>query len=152
MLQDDSVYRNIFENMQEVLYRSDNEERITLISPAALKMFGYESMEEFIGKNISKTFYHNPSDRMPLIKELDKHGKVVNFPLVLKRKDGSTMHAKTTSYFIYDDDGNRIGVEGIIMDTSDQFIFEQALQQAADVVNNIKLGIYIYQRCCMGII
>ena len=31
------------------------------------------------------------------------------------------------------------------MDTSDQFAYEQALQQAADIVENIKLGIYIYR-------
>jgi PAS domain S-box-containing protein len=144
MLQDDKVYRNIFENMLEVLYRSDNEERITLISPAALKMFGYDRLEEIIGKNIREKFYHNPSDRIPLVNELEKHGKVVNFPLLLKRKDGSTLYAKTTSYFIFDEEGNRAGVEGIIMDTSEQFLAEQALQQASDVVNNIKLGIYIY--------
>jgi len=130
--------------MLEVLYRSDNEERITLISPAALKMFGYDRMEDFIGKNISETFYHNPSDRKPILTELEKHGKVVNYPLILKRKDRSTLHAKTTSYYIFDANGKRIGIEGIIMDTSEQFMAEQALQQAADVVNNIKLGIYIY--------
>ena len=118
MLEDDKVYRNIFENMLEVLYRSDNEERITLISPAALKMFGYDRLEEFVGKNIREAFYHNPSDRIPLVDELEKHGKVVNFPLVLKRKDGSTLYAKTTSYIIFDEEGNKAGVEGIIMDTS----------------------------------
>jgi len=102
MLQDDKVYRNIIENMLEVLYRVDNEERITLVSPAALKMFGYDRLEEFIGKKITEEFYHNPSDRIPLVNELEKLGKVVNFPLVLKRKDGSSLYAKTTSYFIFD--------------------------------------------------
>ena len=145
MLQDNQVYRNIFENMLEVLYRSDNEERITLISPAALKMFGYSRLDDFIGKNIRDVFYQNPSDRTKLVDELARNGKVVNFPLILKKKDGSILHAKTTSYLIFDTQGNQIGVEGIIMDTSDQFRAEQALQQAADIVENIKLGIYIYQ-------
>jgi PAS domain S-box-containing protein len=141
----ESVYRNIFENMLEVLYRSDNEEKITLISPAALKMFGYDHLDEFIGKKIPEVFYQNPSDRKALLKELDRNGKVINFPLILKRKDGSVLHAKTTSYLIYDNQGKQIGVEGIIMDTSDQFLAEQARQQAVDIVENIKLGIYIYQ-------
>ena len=141
----ESVYRNIFENMLEVLYRSDMEERITLISPAALKMFGYDSLDEFIGKKIPEVFYHKPSDRKALLKELDRNGKVVNFPLILRRKDGSTLHAKTTSYLLFDEKGKQTGVEGIIMDTSDQFLAEQALQQAADIVAYIKLGIYIYK-------
>ncbi len=137
-------YKNIFDNMLEVLYRSDNEGRIILISPSAVDVFGYSSTEEFLGKKIQDVFYKTPSDRKLLLDELEKYGKVVNYPLVLKKKDGSVLHAKTTSYFIFDDQGNRTGIEGIVMDTSEQFIAEQALQQAADIVHNIRVGIYIY--------
>ena len=137
-------YKNIFDNMLEVLYRSDNEGRIVLISPSAVDVFGYSSTEELLGKKISDVFYKNPLDRKVLLDEIEKHGKVVNFPLVLKRKDGTILHAKTTSYNIFDDQDNRTGIEGIIMDTSEQFIAEQALQQAADIVGHIKVGIYIY--------
>ncbi|MCK4748026.1 MAG: PAS domain S-box protein, partial [Bacteroidales bacterium] len=142
---EEKVYRNIFENMLEVLYRSDLEERVVLISPSAVKMFGYDSLNDLIGKKIPETFYKNPADRALFLNDLLKHGKVVNYPLILKKKDGSIMYAKTTSYFIYDEKGNKTGVEGIIMDTSDQFVAEQALHQAADIVNNIQLGLYIYQ-------
>jgi PAS domain S-box-containing protein len=143
--EEEAVYRNIFENMQEVLYRCDNEERITLISPSALKLFGYTSLDELIGKKIREKFYHRPSDREPLVEELERKGKIVNFPILLKRKDGSTLYARTTSYFLYDEEGRRLGVEGIIMDYSDQYLAEQALQQAADIVENINLGIFIYK-------
>jgi len=138
------IYRNIIENMREVLYRSDNSERITLISPAAAEMFGYDHPEDLIGEKISEVFYFEPSDRIPLLNELKRNGKVVNYPLTLKKKDGSKIYAKTTTYLIFDADGNQVGVEGIVMDTSEQVIAEQALQQAADIVENIKLGIYIY--------
>jgi PAS domain-containing protein len=36
---DKRIYRHIFDNMVEVLYRADNEGRITLISPSAVDMF-----------------------------------------------------------------------------------------------------------------
>jgi len=140
----EKIYRSIFDNMLEVLYRADLEERITLVSPSALKMFGYDSLEDLIGKKIREKFYQNPSDRDALLKVLAEQGRVSNYPLILKRKDGTTLYAKTTTYFIFDDDGNKIGVEGIIMDTTNQHIAEQALQQAADIVDNIKMGIYIY--------
>ena len=98
---EEKIYRSIFDNMLEVLYRADHEERITLVSPSALKMFGYDSLEDLIGKKIRETFYQNPSDRNALLKKLAEQGKVVNYPLVLKRKDGTILHAKTTSYFIF---------------------------------------------------
>ncbi|HEC44685.1 MAG TPA: PAS domain S-box protein [Bacteroides sp.] len=142
---DRKVYRNIFENMVEVLYRADNEGRITLISPSAVTMFGFSKLEDFIGRNIAETFYYKPEDRTVFLKKLDQENKVVNYPLLLKKKDGTMFHGKTTSYFIYDEECNHVGVEGIIMDTSEQFLAEQALQQAGDIVNNTQLGIYIYK-------
>ena len=145
MSEEANIFRNIIENMREVLYRSDNSERITLISPSAAEMFGYDHPDDLIGKKISEVFYHTPSDRKPLLDELKRNGKVVNFPLTLKRKDGSTLYAKTTSYLIFDEAGNQVGVEGILMDTTEQVRAEQALRQAADIVENIKLGIYIYR-------
>ncbi len=141
---DENIYRNIFENMVEVLYRSDNEEKITLISPSAINLFGYNSVNDFIGKNIPENFYHNPADREVFLEKLSQHGKVVNYPLTLKHKDGSLIYTRTTSYYIYDDKGNPIGVEGIIMDTTRQYQVEQALKQAGDIVDHIQLGIYIY--------
>lgn len=141
---DKRIYRNIFENMVEVLYRVDNEGRITLISPSAVNMFGYKSVDEFIGKNIADTFYFNPSDRQVFLEKLSVQKKLANYPLILKKKDGTMFHGKTTSYNVYNDKNEQIGVEGIIMDTSEQFLAEQALQQAADIVSNIQLGIYIY--------
>jgi PAS domain S-box-containing protein len=141
---DRRIYRHIFENMVEVLYRADNQGKITLISPSAIDMFGYGSVEELIGKNIAETFYSDPTDRDIFLDKLAELKKVVHYPLVLKKKDGSVFHCKTTSYYIYDDNHNMVGVEGIIMDTSEQFLAEQAHQQAADIVDNMQVGIYIY--------
>jgi len=141
---DERVYRHIFENMVEVLYRADNEGRITLISPSAVNMFGYDSVEDFIGKNIADTFYHDPADRRMFLEKLSEQNKVVHYPVLLKKKDGSLFHGKTTSYYIYDDECRHVGVEGIVMDTSNQLLAEQALQQSADIVNNTQLGLYIY--------
>ena len=141
---DRRIYRHFFENMVEVLYRADNQGKITLISPSAIDMFGYSSVEELIGKNIAETFYSDPTDRNVFMDKLAELKKVVHYPLVLKKKDGSDFHCKTTSYYIYDDNHNMVGVEGIIMDTSEQFLAEQALQQAADILDNMQVGIYIY--------
>ena len=142
---DENIYRNIFENMVEVLYRADINEKITLISPSAINLFGYDSVNDFIGKNIPENFYYNPADREVFLEELSQQGKVVNYPLTLKHKDGSQIYARTTSYFIHDEKGNPIGIEGIIMDTTKQYRIEQALKQAGDIVDHIQLGIYIYQ-------
>ena len=83
---DRRIYRHIFENMVEVLYRADNQGKITLISPSAIDMFGYGSVEELIGKNIAETFYSDPTDRNVFLDKLAELKKVVHYPLVLKKK------------------------------------------------------------------
>ena len=50
-------YRNLFEDMQDVYYRADEEGNILMINPAGIKLFGYHSKEEIIWKNIDYDFY-----------------------------------------------------------------------------------------------
>ena len=145
IIENEKICKNILENIAEVLYRSDNEGRITFITPSAIEMFGYESIEEFLGKNILETFYINPDDRQVFLDKIRETKKVIDYPLTLKKKDGSIIHIKTTSYLIYDEEGKQIGVEGIFRDATDQFQIEGALKKAADIVDNIQLGIHIYQ-------
>ena len=94
---DKRVYRHIFNNMVDVLYRADNDGIITLISPSAASMFGYKSVNELIGKKISETLYFNPSDRKIFLEKLASKKKLVNYPLKLKKKDGTMFHGKTSS-------------------------------------------------------
>lgn len=55
-------YRSVVENVQDVFYRSDNKGNLVMASPSALAMFGYDSLDEIIGKNIADSFYKDPQN------------------------------------------------------------------------------------------
>ena len=82
-------YRNIFENIMDVYYRSNLEGILVMASPSAKDLLGYADIDELIGKNIAESFYYYPEDREVFIAELMKTGEVRNYEVTLKHKDGS---------------------------------------------------------------
>jgi len=86
----------IFNNMSDVYYRADNEGKIVATNPAALKLYGYDYPEEFIGKSVLD-FYYDKKDNKTFMKELKKNGSVKNYPLKHKRKDGEPLFVEINS-------------------------------------------------------
>ena len=48
-------YRNIYENVADVIYETDNQGHLTSISPSVEKQGGYRP-EELIGRNVTEFF------------------------------------------------------------------------------------------------
>lgn len=114
-------YRNLFENMPGAYYRTDREGNLIMINPEGVKLFGYNSLEGILGKNIAKNFYSAPEERKKYLKELEKNkGNLKDFELTLKKKDDSPLIISDTSHFYYNEDGNIAGVEGIFVDITER--------------------------------
>src|SRR5208282_2702745 len=84
-------FRGIIESLQDVYYRSDAEGRLTMVSPSGIILLGYDSLEEVLGWNIRDTFYYDPVERDALVRELREKGKVNNYEVTLRRKDGTSV-------------------------------------------------------------
>lgn len=111
-------YRMVIENIQDVLYRSDADGRLLMVSPSALKLFGYTSLEECLGKPIAETFYYQPEKRSEFFELIKQHGKVTNYEVELKRVDGTPVMVEASCNAYYDEAGNFAGVEGVFRDIS----------------------------------
>ncbi len=119
-------YRCLVEDLPDLLYRTDLEGRITFISSSVYKLSGY-TVDEATGMKMAEESYANPEKRELFLNELKKNGVVKNFENELIRKDGSIWWGSANAHFIKSDDGNIIGVEGIVRDISDKKISEQQL-------------------------
>lgn len=75
-------YRQIFENVQDVYYRTDLNGIITEISPSIKRYSNYFD-KDVIGKPIAN-FYANPDDRLQLIQEIQEKGEAADFEILLK--------------------------------------------------------------------
>ena len=104
----ESQYRSIIENVQDMLYRTDMEGKITMISPAGAKRAGYGSPEEMIGLNLDQTLYADPQERKKFLAILGKGGISNCISLSFSRtvKGTSTMSLQA-AIIIHDAQGQR---------------------------------------------
>jgi PAS domain S-box-containing protein len=127
-------YRTIIENMQDMFYRTDMQGRITMISPAGVKLAGYNSLEEMIGLN-ARDMYVDPGERDRLLALVAAKGEVSGYPLALRRRDGVVRRVTTSSHFYRDAEGTIQGLEGIIHDITELRQAEEALRLANKKLN-----------------
>ena len=72
-------------------------------------MLGYGDISELIGKNIAEEFYFNPEDRRKLLEEIKLLGKVTNYEVQLKRKNGTPVMISASSHLLYNPDARLAG-------------------------------------------
>ncbi len=121
-------YRGVIENIQDVFYRSDIQGRLLMGSPSGSRMFGYDSVDEMIGKPLD-SFWVDPNERQQLLARIKAAGSVRDYEVVLRRKDGTTFNASFTTHFYYDDHGNLLGTEGIIRDITERKRAEEEVRR-----------------------
>ena len=113
-------YRTLVENLQDVIYQTDREGRLTMISPSGAVLLGYDSPEELIGKNVEDSLYLAPEKQKEVHDALYRDGSVKNFVVELRRKQGTPVTVSTSSHLYYDKEGTVLGIEGIFHDITAQ--------------------------------
>jgi len=122
-------FRRLFENMQDVYYRTDAYGVVQLVGPGVRSVLGYEP-EEIIGRT-AEAYYPNPSDRDALKAAIRKNGSVADFSGQMVRKDGRVIDISISSSALFDDDGTFAGVEGIYRDVTERKMLERELRRLA---------------------
>jgi len=123
--------RTILDNIVEAFYRMDNDGHITMCSAAIENLLGYKP-EELIGVP-AHSLYVDEKDRDGYIQALrNGGGRVRDYEVRLKRKDGSEIWAASSGHYIYDRDDNIVGLEGTTRDITRRKKAEQALLLAKE--------------------
>ena len=122
-------YRSVIDNMDDVFYRTDKAGRIIMVSPSAIKMLGYTSVNEIIGRSVRK-FWAHPRDREKMMMKIEVAGHVTDYEVSILKKDNSPLRVSVTSKLLRDDRGDVRGVEGIIRDISDRKMAEESLHES----------------------
>ena len=113
-------YRAVIENIQDVFYRSDKDGNLIMASPSWASMLGYDSLDECLGKNIADVFYWEPEKRKPFLDAVYAKGRVDDYEVTLKTKDGKKFYVSTNSHLYFDNSGYILGVEGIFRDMNER--------------------------------
>ncbi len=121
-------YRNIFNSLIDVYFRTKIDGTIELVSPSIERISGYKP-SEIIGKN-AEIFYKDKEDRQRFRELIFKEGIIENYDFEFVSVDGKTRLFSFSAKLIKSESGNPIAVEGIFRDVTELKQKEKALRNA----------------------
>ncbi len=122
-------YKSLFEHVSCGVFISSKEGKFLEANRALLDMLGYESKEEFLNIDITKDLYLNPEDRQKFRKMIEQNGRVIDWEVFFKRKDGTKTPVLLTGHGRYDEKGDLLGYEGLNVDQSQRKQMEKELEK-----------------------
>jgi PAS domain S-box-containing protein len=127
LMESESRYRSIFDNISDVYFRSDLSGTVTEITPSIFIHSGYPRAE--ILNHPVTNFYYSLDDYRAVNRLLLKDGKVSDFKIRLKTKDGEEVYTSVNATLMYDESGKMSGVEGILRNVNERVRNERMLEE-----------------------
>jgi PAS domain S-box-containing protein len=121
-------YRTLIDNVNIGIYRNTGGPygRFLQANPTMIKMFGYDSNEEFM-KIPTYELYQDPEERKRYVKKIQRQGFVKDEKLALRKKDGTFIWGSVTAKAQYDVNGDIKWFDGAIEDITERKRAEDAL-------------------------
>jgi len=126
-------FRDLFESLIDVSYRTDSEGNFIVISPSSEKIFGYRP-EEVLGRQITNA-YRDPARRDDFMAQIRRDGHVENFEAEIRKKDGSFVWVSTNAKLLTNAEGSFIGIEGVTRDISQ---LKKSEKEKLDLEENLR--------------
>jgi two-component system NtrC family sensor kinase len=133
-------YKRLFENVRSGLYVSSKEGKFLNANKALLDMLGYKIKEEFLKMDITHGLYLRPEERRKFQEMIERDGYVIDYEVDFKRKDGKGIPVQLTSHVRYDQEGEVLGYEGIIVDQTQRKQMEEDYRR---LFENVGCGVFI---------
>jgi PAS domain S-box-containing protein len=131
----EAKYRNLIENINDVIFSVDTRKCITYISPAVERFLRYR-VNEIMGLPFTR-FVH-PDDLPALLFRFEKtlSGNLQPYEFRVFAKDGAIFHVRTSSRPLWDDD-RLVGLTGVMTDISEFKRAEEALRESEQRLSDI---------------
>ncbi len=123
-------YKRIFENLQDVYYEAEIDGTILEVSPSIEKLSQYKR-QELIGKSLYD-IYADPKERDELVKLILDQGKVDDYEIYLKDKDGSQRICSLNTLLKRDNHGRPLRLIGSLRDISKSKQTEEAFRESEE--------------------
>jgi len=141
-------FRTLFENSADAIIVIEGEKFIDC-NHQTLEMYGCQTYEQFIGKtpfDFSPAFQPNGKPSKEYADEVMNaayEGQTQVFQWLHIKLDGTPFHAEVKLNKL--ELNNQILLQAIVRDITKRIEAEQSLQQASDIINNMQMGLYVYE-------
>jgi PAS domain S-box-containing protein len=108
-----TLTRILLNSMNIGIFRTHIDGQILNANLVLAKMYGFDSIDEFIQKPIMER-YVDLNQRKELFAKLSEHGQVQNFEIQTRHKNGTIFNVSVSGTLKYDYKGNPLFMEGVI--------------------------------------
>jgi PAS domain S-box-containing protein len=131
-------YQTLVENVNIGIYRNTGGPygQFLQANPAIARMFGYNSVDEFL-KIQTSSLYQDPRDRLKFVEKIQIQGYVTDEQLKLLKKDGTPIWCSVTAKAQYDEYGEIKWIDGVIEDITERKLAEKALGESENLYRTI---------------
>ncbi len=132
-------YRTLVENSAEGVFQFTKEGKLVTVNSSLIKILGYSSEEEIKKLSLLADVFKRQSDWELLSKLIEKQGKVRNYRVPFKKKDGTEITVRMNVRSNDDDFGDDLFYEGSLQDITQQVQAENEKQKALDALRIEKM-------------
>ncbi|MEM7763331.1 MAG: EAL domain-containing protein [Pseudomonadota bacterium] len=119
LLQSESRFRGLFENVAEGVYISDMRGQLLSANPALVRTLGFVDEADLIRSVSRENTYQSSKDRESFLRQIEEHGEVRGFEAVMVRRDGTPVDIVENARAVTYPDGRRC-IEGTITDITER--------------------------------
>jgi PAS domain S-box-containing protein len=148
--ENETRFRNLYENATIGLYRTTPDGRILLSNPALLRMLGFRSSDELTMRNLTMEGYEPGYPRSEFQTKLENEGEVQGIESAWKRRDGSTIFVRESAHAVRDASGNIQYYDGTVEDITERKRAEDELRENEErfrqVVETLPDGVMVHSQ------
>lgn len=127
----------LFRRLPVALYRSAPDGSLLAANPALADLLGYDSVAELAEEVTSvESFYVDAPRRQAWLEEIGEWGKVLDFDIELRRRDGTTVWVQDNSCAVYGEDGTLVYCEGALVDVTEKVKARKARDEFVATVSH----------------
>ena len=134
--ENEARFTELFETLQEGVYVTTQDGRLTDVNPAMALMLGCEGREDLLGRPLSELF-QQPDEWESQQRQMAYSGILQGREVALRRRDGSTVTCLQNSALIRDTGGRVSRQQGTFVDIGERRLMEHRLHQQQEFARRL---------------
>ena len=129
-------YRNMINNLDVGFYQVTLDGIMLNHNPAHNKILEYNLSDNLIGKKVTD-FWQHPEEREHYLKQILRDTYAKNYICPSLTKNGRKVVVQLNSHLMFDQKGNRYGIEGTFIDITEKYKLEEKLRESEKKYRNL---------------